>query len=648
MIQNVSESRGTTAHGCAGASSQPLSADETFASTDLTSTPSNTANNDFLLQASSKIGELTILIQSLNATLSDVGTEFAKDSVNLGPPNKQQFEQTVDRISETMKVASNALTDLTDKLDRYLRMNCSQSNNAGFENLEYSLSKLDSIQHVVLSQEDLFKTQTETFKTMLNETMDISKNQTKKKFDGFSQKMNQMSTTIDLIMNKFEQLDAETVGRKNDLTEIKNTLQTLISDAQNLTTSNRIHYEGLMQTNKRALASLKMDVQGNLDTVLDRLDVLQNTTYDKLNDIDRVLNETNRAIEEKRRLEKLIENEKSQIWRNLTNHFDRFEISLALQEQLLSSVFGSIGTLSTNISDQIGENCKGNELFGMLENVSVATTVGQHTLKNEIVHVFSQNQQQVIDSQERFQIQISNLTQEVLSQNNQAICSAIIDKLEEIERSSCTNFSNITDALNSLATPRPTVQSDAHAGLVGEVEIIKNLTQSISSSIAVTSDKVRGTTLSSAIVALLDDTQVIYEAVVNSSSSAVCRSDGCFIKTIPVGLSPSSTVVQKDSVRLANAQISSSSIRGRLEVYRSGSWGTVCDDSFSNTDARVVCRMFGYSYGAQKQSAYFGAGTGNIHMDDVGCSGRETSIFSCSYTSSHNCGHSEDVGIICT
>ena len=46
--------------------------------------------------------------------------------------------------------------------------------------------------------------------------------------------------------------------------------------------------------------------------------------------------------------------------------------------------------------------------------------------------------------------------------------------------------------------------------------------------------------------------------------------------------------------------------------------------------------------------AYFGQGTGSIFMDDVHCTGTESTLASCTHTTNHDCGHSEDAGVRCT
>lgn len=154
----------------------------------------------------------------------------------------------------------------------------------------------------------------------------------------------------------------------------------------------------------------------------------------------------------------------------------------------------------------------------------------------------------------------------------------------------------------------------------------------------------------------------------------------------------------------------STSFEGRVEVCWNSEWATVCDDSWGNFDATVVCRQLYttiiskckctvtvsvcvslllllmviflwhvtcYCYyccclisfcrasassmaniidciaGARAVgAAYFGQGGAQtpILLDDVGCIGSESRLLDCvnSGIGSHNCAHREDAGVVCT
>ena len=52
--------------------------------------------------------------------------------------------------------------------------------------------------------------------------------------------------------------------------------------------------------------------------------------------------------------------------------------------------------------------------------------------------------------------------------------------------------------------------------------------------------------------------------------------------------------------------------------------------------------------GAQAFSfAFFGQGSGPIHLDDVACTGSERRLIDCRYTAIDNCIHFEDAGVRC-
>ena len=90
---------------------------------------------------------------------------------------------------------------------------------------------------------------------------------------------------------------------------------------------------------------------------------------------------------------------------------------------------------------------------------------------------------------------------------------------------------------------------------------------------------------------------------------------------------------------------------GRVEIFYNGKWGTVCDDYWDMNDARVVCRQLRFPDAVSApRSAHFGSGSGQVWLDDVGCSGSESTIENCPHAGwgVKDCSHNEEASVICS
>ena len=101
--------------------------------------------------------------------------------------------------------------------------------------------------------------------------------------------------------------------------------------------------------------------------------------------------------------------------------------------------------------------------------------------------------------------------------------------------------------------------------------------------------------------------------------------------------------------------IGSSAKEGYVEgLGANGLWGGVCEDNFDINDADVICKMlgfpsatgaFGYAYGLYGTAP----SANNFVLDDLGCTGSETSVFDCQHNGewNENCTATDIAGVQC-
>ena len=87
-----------------------------------------------------------------------------------------------------------------------------------------------------------------------------------------------------------------------------------------------------------------------------------------------------------------------------------------------------------------------------------------------------------------------------------------------------------------------------------------------------------------------------------------------------------------------------------MEICYNNTYGTVCDDFWDELDAQVVCQqLFNTSLAVPVRGGLYGAGSGDILLDNVVCQGSEESLLQCGSSGlfQHNCAHLEDAGVRC-
>ena len=102
--------------------------------------------------------------------------------------------------------------------------------------------------------------------------------------------------------------------------------------------------------------------------------------------------------------------------------------------------------------------------------------------------------------------------------------------------------------------------------------------------------------------------------------------------------------MQDGQVRLSGGE----NHTGRVEIWRYGEWGTVCDENWDMEDANVVCRQVGYPGALQAlRGATYGEGRGRIWLSNLECVGSERNILDCSEDTYLHCSHSQDAAVVC-
>ena len=95
----------------------------------------------------------------------------------------------------------------------------------------------------------------------------------------------------------------------------------------------------------------------------------------------------------------------------------------------------------------------------------------------------------------------------------------------------------------------------------------------------------------------------------------------------------------------------SNPLEGRVEICLNRAWGTICNNSFSISDAAVVCRQLRYHFNRSQviPTSNLSQASDPIFPDELACTGNENTVEDCggSAPGLYTCTHAKDTAIRC-
>jgi deleted-in-malignant-brain-tumors protein 1 len=101
---------------------------------------------------------------------------------------------------------------------------------------------------------------------------------------------------------------------------------------------------------------------------------------------------------------------------------------------------------------------------------------------------------------------------------------------------------------------------------------------------------------------------------------------------------------EEGQIRLQNGD---TRYEGRVEICINSTWGTICRDGWSNSDARVVCRQLGFSASGSIPATEFGLGVERIVLNSIRCTGSEARLIDCDISGFSSCRYNQHAGVYC-